>query len=90
MKHIEAIGLYFIMLKEVFKKPTKWRIMKSLINKEIDDLIVGSLGMVLFISFFIGAVVTIQTALNLESPLIPKTMIGFAARQSVILEFFPP
>ncbi|HCD22983.1 MAG TPA: ABC transporter permease, partial [Flavobacteriaceae bacterium] len=55
MKHIEAIGLYFIMLKEVFKKPTKWRIMKSLINKEIDDLIVGSLGMVLFISFFIGA-----------------------------------
>jgi len=89
MKHIEAIGLYFIMLKEVFKKPTKWRIMKSLINKEIDDLIVGSLGMVLFISFFIGAVVTIQTALNLESPLIPKTMIGFAARQSVILEFAP-
>jgi phospholipid/cholesterol/gamma-HCH transport system permease protein len=89
MKHIEAIGLYLIMLKEVFNKPTKWRIMKSLINKEIDDLIVGSLGMVLFISFFIGAVVTIQTALNLESPLIPKTMIGFAARQSVILEFAP-
>ncbi len=89
MKHLFAIGTYFIMLGEIFKKPTKWKIMKSLILKEIEDLIFGSLGIVTFISFFIGGVVAIQTALNLESPLIPDSMIGFVTRQSVILEFAP-
>ncbi len=63
--------------------------MKSLIFKEIDELIFGSLGIIIFISLFIGGVVTIQTALNLDSPLIPLSLIGFATRQSVILEFAP-
>ena len=68
---------------------TKRSVLKNLIFKEIDDLIIGSLGIVAFISFFIGGVVAIQTALNLNNPLIPKTLIAFAARQSVILEFAP-
>ncbi len=89
MKHLEAIGKYFIMIWEVFKKPTKWPIMKTLILKEIDDLIYGAMGIIVFISFFIGGVVTIQTALNLNSPFLPKSLIGFATRQSVILEFAP-
>ncbi|MGB6152802.1 MAG: ABC transporter permease, partial [Pricia sp.] len=71
------------------KKPVKWRIMRSLILKEIDELMYGSLGIVIFISFFIGAVVTIQTAINLTNPIIPKNLIGFTARQSIILEFSP-
>ncbi len=89
MKHLAAVGKYFLMVWEVFKKPTKWKIMKTLILKEIDELIYGSMGIIIFIAFFIGGVVTIQTALNLTSPLIPKSLIGFAARQSVILEFAP-
>ena len=63
--------------------------MKSLILKEIDELIFGSLGIIIFISFFIGGVVAIQTALNLTNPLLPRNLIGFATRQSVILEFAP-
>ena len=89
MNYLAAIGSYFIMIREVFKKPTKWRIMKSLILKEIDELIFGSLGIIIFISFFIGGVVAIQTALNLTNPLLPRNLIGFATRQSVILEFAP-
>jgi phospholipid/cholesterol/gamma-HCH transport system permease protein len=77
------------MLKEVFNKPLKWSAMKTLILKEIDDLIIGSLGIVAFVSFFVGGVVSIQTALNLSNPFIPKDLIGFATRQSVILEFAP-
>lgn len=77
------------MLVEIFRKPTKWSVMRGLIFKEIDDLIIGSLGIVAFISFFVGGVVTIQTALNIDNPLIPKTLVGFATRQSVILEFAP-
>lgn len=89
MKHLNAIGQYFLMIKEVFHKPTKWSITKNLIFKEIDDLIYGALGIVIFISFFVGGVVAIQTALNIDNPLIPKYLVGFATRQSVILEFAP-
>lgn len=89
IKMLTHIGRYFLMLKEVFNKPLKWSVMRPLIFKEIDDLIIGSLGIVAFISFFVGGVVTIQTALNLTNPLIPKYLIGFATRQSVILEFAP-
>ncbi len=88
-RYLSQVGKYFLMWKEIFNKPTKWSVMKGLIYKEIDDLIIGSLGIVAFISFFVGGVVAIQTALNLTSPLIPKYLIGFATRQSVILEFAP-
>jgi len=47
------------------------------------------MGIVAFISFFVGGVIAIQTALNLSNPLIPKSLIGFATRQSIILEFAP-
>jgi len=89
MNYLASIGSYAIMIKEVFRKPTKWSIMRSLILKEIDELIFGSLGILIFISFFIGGVVAIQTALNITSELIPKNLVGFATRQSIILEFAP-
>lgn len=89
IRYLSQIGKYFLMLKEIFNKPTKWSVMRGLIFKEIDDLIIGSLGIVAFISFFVGGVVSIQTALNLTNPLIPKQLIGFATRQSIILEFAP-
>ena len=63
--------------------------MQKLIFKDIQDLIIGSLGIVAFLSFFVGGVVSIQTALNIENPLIQKNLVGFATRQSVILEFAP-
>lgn len=89
VRYLSQIGRYFLMWKEIFRKPTKWKVMKGLLIKEIDDLIIDSLGIVAFISFFVGGVVAIQTALNLTNPLIPKTLIGFATRQSVLLEFAP-
>jgi phospholipid/cholesterol/gamma-HCH transport system permease protein len=57
--------------------------------REIEDLGLKSLGIIMFISFFIGGVIALQTALNLESPFIPKSLIGFAAKRSIILEFAP-
>ena len=89
MNYLASIGAYSLMIKEIFRKPTKWRIMKSLILKEIDELIYGSLGILIFISFFIGGVVAIQTALNITSDFIPRSLVGFATRQSIILEFAP-
>ncbi|WP_010520228.1 MlaE family ABC transporter permease [Aquimarina agarivorans] len=89
MFYLQQIGAYFLMIKEIFNRMTKSSVLRKLIIKEIDDLVINSLGIVAFISFFIGAVVAIQTALNLTSPIIPRELIGFASRQSVILEFAP-
>ena len=89
MNYLQNIGAYFLMIAKMFHKPTKWSVMKQLILKDIDDLIIGSLGIVSFIAFFVGGVVTIQTALNISNPLIPKYLVGFATRQSIVLEFAP-
>lgn len=89
MGYIRDIGSYFLMLKKVFGSFTKGSVLRELIFKEIDDLVIGSLGIVAFISFFVGGVIALQTALNLNNPLIPKSLIGFATRQSIILEFAP-
>jgi len=89
IRYLSQIGKYFLMWKEIFRKQTKWSVMKNLIFKEIDELIIDSLGIVAFISLFVGGVVAIQTALNLDNPLIPKNLIGYATRESVILEFSP-
>ena len=77
------------MISNTFRKFTKWNVLKTLIFKEIDDLIIRSFGIVAFISFFVGGVVAIQTALNIENTLLPGNLVGFATRQSVILEFAP-
>jgi|TARA_R110002126_G_scaffold78829_2_gene196094 phospholipid/cholesterol/gamma-HCH transport system permease protein len=89
MNYIEHTGKYFIMLKQVFKRPQKGVIFYESLIKEIEELGLKSLGIIMFISFFIGGVIALQTALNLDSPFIPRSLIGFAAKRSIILEFAP-
>lgn len=89
MNYLEHIGKYFMMLGQVFKKPQRFRVFYEALFKEIEELGLKSLGIIMFISFFIGGVIALQTALNLDNPLIPKSLIGFAAKRSIILEFAP-
>lgn len=77
------------MLGRVFKKPQRSKVFYEALLREVEDLGLKSLGIIMFISFFIGGVIALQTALNLESPFIPKSLIGFAAKRSIILEFAP-
>ena len=89
MNFLHDIGKYFLMIKISFNKSCKKEILYKQIFKEINDLVLDSIQIVSILSFFIGGVVSIQMALNLENPLLSKTLIGFATRQSVILEFAP-
>ena len=89
MNYIEHIGKYFLMLKQVFKKPQNKKIFLNAVVKELDDLGLRSLGILMFISIFIGGVIAIQTSLNLKNPMIPKYLIGFATKRGIILEFAP-
>ena len=55
--------------------------------REIESIGINSVGIVIIISVFMGAVITLQTRYNLENPLIPLYLIGLTARDSMLLEF---
>ncbi len=87
MKIIEQIGKYLILMSRVFSKPEKNKIYYKQVLKEIESLGINSIGIVIIISIFMGAVITLQTRYNLENPLIPLYLIGLTARDSMLLEF---
>lgn len=89
MQIIYNIGRYALLMRQVFKKPEKSSIYLKQILYEMDKLGVGSIGLVAFLSVFVGAVLTIQMAFNIDSPLVPLYTIGYATRKSIILEFSP-
>jgi phospholipid/cholesterol/gamma-HCH transport system permease protein len=86
---LSLFGKYLLVMLKVFRRPEKMHVFRKQLIIEINSLGVESLGIVAIISVFMGAVVAIQTAYNIDSPLIPLKMIGFTTRQSVILEFSP-
>lgn len=87
MNLITHIGKYLILLSRVFSKPEKLKIYYKETIKEIDKLGINSIWIVVIISVFMGAVITIQTAYNTENPIYPKYLIGLTARDTLLLEF---
>ena len=86
-KFFAAIGRYVLLMGKVFSRPEKFSIYYRRTINEIDALGLNSIPLVAIISVFIGAVITLQMALTLESPFIPKFMIGYATRETMFLEF---
>ena len=82
-------GKYLLLLKSVFKRPEKWKIYWKEIIHEMNEIGVGSLGLIAIISTFVGAVMTMQIAFQLVSDLIPTSVIGQINRDSSILELSP-
>ena len=89
MKIFILIGKYFIFIRKVFSRPSSLSVFYKSFIDEVFSLGVSSIGFVAFISLFVGAVVTLQIAYNLENPLLPSYLIGLATRDSIILEFSP-
>lgn len=81
------IGRYLILMGRVFTPPEKKKMYYRQTIKEIEFLGLNSMGIVAIISIFIGAVITIQTSYNTESPLYPSYLIGLAVRDILLLEF---
>ena len=89
MKVITNIGKYFIMLRYVFSRPERFKIYKNRVFNEIEIIGLSSIPLVALLSGFMGAVMTLQTAANMSSPLLPIETIGYITRQTTILEFSP-
>ncbi len=77
------------MIRGMFSKPENFRMYWKEFMHQCSEIGIGSLGIVVIISIFMGAVSTIQTAYQLTSPLIPKYTIAQVVRDTVILEFAP-
>lgn len=87
MKVFELIGRYFLLMGKVFSRPEKSAIYRRRILYEMEALGLNSIGLTAIISVFIGAVITLQMCINLDSPFIPQSLIGYATRETMILEF---
>lgn len=87
LKVFELIGRYFILMGKVFSRPEKMSIYRRRIVYEMEAIGIDSIGLTAIISVFIGAVITLQMCINLESPFIPQSLIGYATRETMILEF---
>lgn len=73
----------------MFSRPENMKMYWKEFIHQCSDIGIGSLGIVVVISIFMGAVSTVQTAYQLVSPLIPKSAIAQIVRDTVILEFAP-
>ncbi|WP_321319822.1 ABC transporter permease [Labilibaculum sp.] len=87
MNLFENVGKFSRFLVLVFSKPEKGKTLFSQIIREIDKLGINSIGIVVIISLFMGAVITLQTAYNMLNPLLPDYLVGYTTRESMILEF---
>jgi phospholipid/cholesterol/gamma-HCH transport system permease protein len=89
MKLLIHMGRYLLMLKSMFSKPENVRMYWREFMHQCSEIGIGSLGIVIIISLFMGAVSALQTAYQLSSPLISKMIIAQIVRDTVILEFAP-
>ena len=84
---LTVFGRYSILMGRVFSRPERLRVYLKQYVKEMSSLGVDSIGIVLLISFFIGAVICIQMKLNIQSPWMPRWVSGYTTREIMLLEF---
>ena len=86
-KYLTSFGKYLILMGRSFARPERFRMFMKQYVKEMSGLGVDSIGIVLLISFFIGAVICIQMKLNIQSPWMPRWVSGYTTREILLLEF---
>ncbi len=86
-KYLHSFGKYLILMGRSFSRPERMRMFMKQYVKEMSGLGVDSIGIVLLISFFIGAVICIQMKLNIQSPWMPRWVSGYTTREILLLEF---
>lgn len=86
---MESLGKYFIFLGSLLRNRESFGTYFKLTIDECVSIGINSIFLVSLVSFFMGAVTTIQTAYNLISPLIPNYVISLVVRDMTILELAP-
>ena len=87
MSLVSETGRYFLLMQRVFTLPNRWKMFFRQFPKELEKQGLESLPIVIIISVFIGAIMTIQTKLNTENPMLPAYSTGLVTRDTLLLEF---
>lgn len=88
-RFLSHVGRYAQMIAGMFTRPENTKVYWKEYMAQGKDIGLGSLPIVVIISVFLGAVMTVQTAYQLVSPIIPKYVIAQVVRDSVMLELAP-
>lgn len=86
IKPVTNFGKYLMLMGRVFSRPERFRMyFKQYLNEwynwyQFDWYCVADF-------FFIGAVICIQIKLNIESPWMPRFVVGYTTREILLLEF---
>ena len=86
-KYLTTFGRYLILMGRSIAVPDRMRMFLKRYSKEMAQLGVDSIGIVILISFFIGAVICIQMKMNIQSPWMPRWVSGYTTREIMLLEF---
>lgn len=86
-KYLTTLGSYLMLMGRTFTRPERMRMFLKSYGKEMCQIGIDSIGIVLLISFFIGAVICIQIQLNIHSPWMPPFTTGYVTREIMLLEF---
>jgi phospholipid/cholesterol/gamma-HCH transport system permease protein len=86
---LEHLGKYSLMLKGSLSRPENVRVYWNEFMAQCNDIGIRSLPIVCIVSVFLGMVLTVQTAYQLVSPIIPRPVIAGIIRDSMILELSP-
>ena len=86
---MKTIGKYFIFIGSLFVNRESFKTYVRLVIDEAILIGINSIFLVSIVSFFIGAVTTLQTAYNLVSPLIADYVISLVVRDMTLLELAP-
>ena len=86
-KQLHTLGSFLTLMGRSIAVLDRWRMFLKQYVKEMSQLGVDSIGIVLLISFFIGAVICIQIKLNRQSAWMPRWVSGYTTREIMLLEF---
>ena len=81
-----SLGRFSILMARSFRSLGEFRLYASNVSEQMVRIGIDSIPIVALAALFSGAVTTVQTAYQLVSPFIPKSVIGAVVVPSVILE----
>ncbi|MFQ5570345.1 MAG: MlaE family ABC transporter permease [Rhodothermales bacterium] len=85
-KPFHDLGLYFLLLTKAFTSLGEFSLYRKNLFEQMVKVGIESIPIVILAAAFSGAVTTVQTAYQLVSPFIPKSVIGSIVVPSMILE----
>ncbi len=84
---IQHTGEYFLLMGRVLRLPDRWHMFGRQFSRELEKQGLQSLVITIIVSFFMGAMMTMQIKLNTANPFLPAYLTGLATRDTILLEF---